>query len=230
MRLLYTRLVRKALYLARPGLRVFTFRSAGEPVSRVFGTDRGQSIDRYWIERYLARHADAGPGAGIEVGEVSYLRRFFPAYAPHYLVQADDGGAGCVVCDLERGDPALAGRFDVLVATQVFNFVYETRAALRTAAQLLKPGGRMLGSVGGITQISRYDADRWGHYYSFTVQSWERLLREVFDDVSLETYGNVDTACAFLHGLCAEEVDPALLDRQDPDYVVNICFRAVKRG
>ena len=112
----------------------------------------------------------------------------------------------------------IAGSFDVLIATQVFNFIYETRAALRNAAALLKPGGVMLGSVAGITQISRHDADRWGPFYSFTVQSWDRLLRESFAEVSIECYGNVDSACAFLNGLATEEVDRAVLDHHDPDY------------
>jgi hypothetical protein len=201
-------------------------------VSRVFGLDRGSSIDRYWIESFLARHSSDAAGSALEVGGTGYITRFFPRQRPHHLELADDGTPNCVVRDLEAGPPAAAGAFDTFVATQVFNFIYETRAALRSAAALLNPGGVMLGSVGGITQVSRYDADRWGHYYSFTVQSWERLLREAFDEVHVEVFGNVDSACAFLNGLCAEEVDRAVLDHHDPDYPVLLCFRATapRRG
>jgi hypothetical protein len=204
----------------------------GEPVSRVFGLDRGSSIDRYWIESFLARNSSDAAGSALEVGGTGYISRFFPRQGPHHLELADDGTPNCVVCDLEAGTRAAAGSFDTFVATQVFNFVYETRAALRSAAALLNPGGVMLGSVGGITQVSRYDADRWGHYYSFTVQSWERLLREAFDEVHVEAFGNVDSACAFLNGLCAEEVDRTVLDHHDPDYPVLLCFRATgpRRG
>jgi hypothetical protein len=204
----------------------------GEPVSRVFGLDRGSSIDRYWIESFLARHSSDAAGSALEVGGTGYISRFFPRQGPHHLELADDGTPNCVVRDLEAGPRAEAGSFDTFVATQVFNFIYETRVALRSAAALLNPGGVMLGSVGGITQVSRYDADRWGHYYSFTVQSWERLLREAFDEVHVEAFGNVDSACAFLNGLCAEEVDRALLDHHDPDYPVLLCFRATapRRG
>ncbi len=124
--------------------------------------------------------------------------------------------------------PAIAETYDLMIATQVFNFIYETRNALKGSARLLKPGGMLIGSVGGISQISRHDADRWGHYFSFTVQAWERLLRETFDDVTIESFGNVDTACAYLNGLCAEEVDRAVLDHHDPEYPVSLCFRAIK--
>lgn len=197
-------------------------------MSRLFGDDRGQSIDRYWIEHYLGKHAANAPGRALEVGGTGYLRRFLPSMSPHHLEMQDDGTPDCVVCNLESGNDEVGVRFDVLVATQVFNFVYETRTALRNAAALLEPGGVMLGSVAGITQISRYDAERWGHFYSFTTQAWERLLREAFADVSIESFGNVDSACAFLNGLAAEEVDRAVLDHHDPDYPVSICFRALK--
>jgi hypothetical protein len=127
-----------------------------------------------------------------------------------------------------RFERAATGSFGTFVATQVFDFVYETRVGLRSATALLKPDGVMLGSVAGITQVSRHDADRWGHFYSFTAQSWERLLREAFDDVGVEAFGNVDSACAFLNGLCAEEVERAVLDHHDPDYPALLCFRAAR--
>lgn len=230
MRLPYTKLLRGKIQ----GLRRQFKRAAsvhkppGEPVSRVFGLDRGGSIDRYWIENFLARHSTDAAGSALEVGGTEYISRFFPRQGPHHLELVDDGTANCVVCDLEAGPPAAAGAFDTLVATQVFNFIYETRRGLRSAAALLKPDGAMLGSVAGITQVSRYDADRWGHYYSFTVQSWERLLREAFDEVRIDAFGNVDSACAFLNGLCTEEVDRAILDHHDPDYPVLLCFRAAR--
>lgn len=210
-------------------MRLSALKLPGTPVSRTFGTDRGTSIDRYWIDSFLRKHAHERTGKSLEVGGTEYIERHFPATTPHRLQVEESGEPLCVSCDLEVGNPRYAGHFDLVVATQVFNFLFETRAALRNTAALLKPGGVMLGSVGGISQISRYDADRWGHYYSFTPQSWSRLLGESFEEVSVETYGNVDTACAYLNGLATEEVDPDILDHHDPDYPVTLCFSATKR-
>jgi hypothetical protein len=226
----YTRLLRgKIQGLRRRFKRIASVhKPPGEPVSRLFGLDRGSSIDRYWIEAFLARHASNATGSALEVGGTDYISRFFPRQGPHHLELAHDGTPNCVECNLEAGPPASAGAFDTFVATQVFNFIYETRVGLRSATALLKPDGVMLGSVAGITQVSRHDADRWGHFYSFTAQSWERLLREAFDEVDVEAFGNVDSACAFLNGLCAEEVDRAVLDHHDPDYPALLCFRATR--
>jgi SAM-dependent methyltransferase len=198
----------------------------GEPVSRVFGTDRGTSIDRYWIEGFLQRHASSQQGKAAEVAGTRYLRRYFSNYSAYRLQLNDDGAPDTVVCNLEVDDPSLHETFDLFVATQVFNFVFETRVALRNAALMLKPGGMLLGSVAAITQVSRYDAERWGHFYSFTRQSWERLLREAFRDVRIESYGNVDSACAFLNGYCAEDLSTEILDHHDDEYPVVLCFRA----
>jgi hypothetical protein len=198
----------------------------GEPLSRVFGLDRGQPIDRMWIESFLARHGAPISGKAVEVGGTHYARRFYPNCTAYCLRLSDNGSPNCVVCDLEAGDKGLMETFDVFVATQVFNFIFETRAALRHTASMLKPEGFLVGSVAAITQVSRYDADRWGHFFSFTRPAWERLLEEVFEEVRVESYGNVDVACAFLNGLSVEDVPPSLLEYHDPDYPVVLCFKA----
>jgi hypothetical protein len=46
------------------------------PLSREFGYDRGNPIDRYYIERFLARQADDIRGRVLEIGDNSYTRQF----------------------------------------------------------------------------------------------------------------------------------------------------------
>lgn len=226
MKLDHTRLGHAYLGLRRRVIRLSLRKPAGKPVSRAFGVDRGTAIDRYWIEPFLATHASSAAGHVLESGGTTYSERFYPnmkASEMEISVQTKPNG---VVCDLEVGNHALDGIFDVMIATQLFNFIFDVRAALAHAAAMLRPGGLLVGSVAGITQVSRFDADRWGHYYSFTEQSWRKLLAQHFDSVTVETRGNVDTACAFLNGLCAEELDPALLAEHDPDYPVSVLFAA----
>jgi hypothetical protein len=225
----YTNLVKKGLAFARAPRRLLVRESKEmQPLSTKFGFDRGTPIDRKWIEEFISRNSTDQPGRGLEVGGTEYLERFFKNLKPHRLVVTDDGAPNSVVCDLEKGITTNEPPFDILIATQVFNFIFDTRASLRTASSLLKPGGLFIGSVGGISQISRYDADRWGHFYSFTNQSWTRHLRENFSDAQVSSFGNVDSACAYLTGMCAEEVDKSILGFHDPDYPVTICFIARK--
>jgi len=95
----------------------------------------------------------------------------------------------------------------------------------------LRPGGVVLATGTGISQISRYDMDRWGDYWRFTSLSARRMFEEVFADgaVTVKSYGNVLAATALLQGISANELKPAELDVQDPDYEVVITIEAIKR-
>src|SRR5260221_7292059 len=46
------------------------------PFSRDWGYDRGTPIDRVYIDRFLARHADDVRGACLEVMNADYIDRF----------------------------------------------------------------------------------------------------------------------------------------------------------
>jgi SAM-dependent methyltransferase len=202
------------------------------PISRTFGLDRGQPIDRFYIERFLASHARDIRGAVLEIGDDGYARRF----GRDHLVTCDvlhveAGHPGAtIVADLAHADAMASDAFDCIVCTQTLQFIFEPRAAANTLHRLLKPGGVLLATVPGITQISRYDMDRWGEYWRFTTLSMRRLLGEVFasENVSVDADGNVWTAVAFLHGLAAQELRPDELEYRDTDYELLITARAIK--
>jgi hypothetical protein len=46
------------------------------PISRSFGYDRGQPIDRYYIANFLGRHSGDIRGHVLEIGDDRYTRRF----------------------------------------------------------------------------------------------------------------------------------------------------------
>ena len=72
--------------------------------------------------------------------------------------------------------------------------------------------------------------DQWGQFWSFTSASLRRLFTEAFDPagVSVEAYGNVLAATAFLHGLSAEELSESELLHRDRDFEVLLAVRAAK--
>src|SRR4051812_21510061 len=47
-----------------------------EPVSRVFGLDRGQPIDRFYIEQFLAGYKEDIRGRVLEIGDATYTEKF----------------------------------------------------------------------------------------------------------------------------------------------------------
>ena len=61
-----------------PGIGRIRFGDLGgtEPISRDFGFERGTPIDRYYIERFLERHASEIVGRVLEIGGNDYTRRF----------------------------------------------------------------------------------------------------------------------------------------------------------
>lgn len=92
-------------------------------------------------------------------------------------------------------------------------------------------GGVGLITVAGISQISRYDMDRWGDYWRFTDLSIKKAFEEIFGEgnVDVETYGNVLATTAFLQGISSEELTKKELFYKDKDYQMTITIKAVKR-
>lgn len=202
------------------------------PISRLFGFDRGLSIDRYYIESFLGRHRGDISGHVLEVADAAYTRRFGGdrVTKSDVLHVVEGNPQATLIGDLVTGCGIPESSFDCIILTQTLPFIYDVRAALTHCRQALKSSGILLATFPGISQISRYDMDRWGDYWRFTDLSARRLFEEVFpsESVSVEIYGNVLAAVAFLHGLAADELKHSELDYTDADYQVSIAVRAIR--
>jgi surface carbohydrate biosynthesis protein/FkbM family methyltransferase len=193
-----------------------------DPVSRQFGYDRGKPIDRHYIEGFLDRHREHICGRVLEIGDAGYTRRYGSGVTRTDVLNAVAAPGVTVVGDLADGAGLAADTYDCIVLTQTIQFIYDVTAAIGAAVRALRPGGRLLITASGISQISRYDMDRWGEFWRFTDRSLERLLREAAPacHVQVAAHGNVAAAKAFLDGRAHHELPPAVLDVQDPDYPV----------
>jgi SAM-dependent methyltransferase len=204
------------------------------PISREFGLDRGQCIDRYYIESFLSGHAADISGHVLEIGDDSYTRRFGGARVScsDVLNLRSGDSRTTLVGDLANSQHIASDTFDCIILTQTLQFIYDVRAALCHLYRILKPGGILLASVAGISQISRYDMERWGDYWRFTTRSARQLFEERFPaaNVEVQAYGNVLVVIAFLEGLATAELRREELDHRDPDYELLITVRAIKPG
>lgn len=196
--------------------------SAGvEPVSRQFGFDRGRPIDRHYIEHFLRAHQKAIRGRVLEVGEPQYTRRFGGERVTSSDVLHKHATRGAtIVADLAECPQIADGAFDCFILTQTLPFIFDLRAALRNAWRIIAPGGTLLITVPGISQISQFDAQRWGDYWRFTPQGLQRLVAECCPEATAEfaTFGNVRAASAFLDGRAFEELSETQIEHGDPDY------------
>jgi SAM-dependent methyltransferase len=204
-----------------------------EPVSRTFGFERGKPVDRWYIERFLAAHAADVRGRVLEVAESTYTEWYGGDRVERgeVLHAAPGNPAATIVGDLTTGDGIPVEAFDCFVMTQTLPFIYGVEDAVRGAHRLLKPGGVVLATVPGMSQVSRADQRDWGDWWRFTSQGARRLFADVFGDDAVEVtaHGNVLAACAFLYGLAAEDLTDAQLAFDDPDYELLTTVRAVKR-
>jgi len=193
------------------------------PVSRRFAMDRGTPIDRHYVDTFMRRHASWIQGDVMEIGGAHYARTFGRAARSVAVLHATPGNPeATLVADLTEHDTLPASAIDCLICTQTLNFIFDVGRAIEGIARLLRPGGVALVTVSGISQISRYDMERWGDYWRFTDAALRRLFVERFD-ARVELYGNVAAAVAFLEGVAVEDLpDRAILDHVDPDYQLTL--------
>lgn len=201
------------------------------PIAPDFGYARGGPVDRYYIEGFLARHADDIRGRVLEIGDASYTHRFGGSRVTAADVLHIDPEAPGVtfVGDLADGSMLPDAAFDCIVLTQTLHLIFDHLAALRTLERILVPRGVLLLTVPGISNIA---TDEWGAtwHYSFS----HHALREACDTVfgpgraAIESHGNVLAAVAFLHGLGHDELTVAELDEQHIEYSIVNAARVVK--
>jgi len=202
------------------------------PVSQLFGVDRGQPIDRYYIERFLSENKDLINGIVLEVGDDLYSRRFGNNITRLEILHVtSDNPRATIIGDLTNHETLKNQIADCFICTQTLNFIYDVKSAVSGIHYMLKEKGCALVTVSGISQISRYDMNRWGDYWRFTDRSVRIAFSEVFgaENIQIFTYGNILSSVALLEGISAEELKEDELLFTDDDYQVIIAVKAIKR-
>lgn len=201
-----------------------------EPISREYGFDRGLPIDRYYIQKYLSTKGPKITGRVLEIGERIYTEAYGQNVTQSDMLHVLDGIEGTTfVDDLSDGSTLPSNAFDCVILTQTLHLIFDMKRALQTVYRILKPGGVMLVTVPGITQVSDPKwMDTW--YWALTGASARKLAGEVFPPSGVEiiAHGNVLAATAFLQGLCSQELTPEELDFYDQEYQVTIGIMARK--
>ncbi len=203
------------------------------PYRPAFGVTHGRCIDRFYIEQFLAAHRNAIAGDVAEFADNRYTLQFAPAPVRSHVLDIDTSNPQVTLAlDLTATASAPSDTFDCIIATQVLLVIYDYEASLRTLFKMLRPRGVALITVPGICQvIPEIMLGEGGQdWWRFTSASARRVVAEVFGEANVEvqSFGNVLSAVAFLHGLVQEEITPAELDYHDPAYEVIIGIKATK--
>ena len=211
--------------------RIITLFRSVHPKSRKFGFDRGGPINHYYIEKFIEENSKYINGTVMEIADSRYTEKYgenvIKSEILHFL---NDNPKATIIADLTKIESLPENLADCFIFTQTLNFIYDFKSALLGTYRLLKPDGVLLATVSGISQISRYDMDRWGDYWRFTTLSCEKMFKEVFgaENVVVDFYGNCLSARAFLDGRSSAELTKKELDYKDDDYQLLITIRARK--
>lgn len=203
-----------------------------KPFSAIFGYDRGpQSIARYYIDNFYMQNASDIKGTVLEIGDDTYTRRHGTNIVKSDILHVQAGSPkATIIADLTKAENIADNTYNCIILPQTIQCIYDFKEANKNIYRILKPGGCLLATFPGISQISRYDMDRWGEYWRFTSLAVKKMYEEVFlpDRIFLEVHGNVLAATAFLQGISSRELRNSELDFKDKDYEINITLRAVK--
>ena len=203
------------------------------PLSDVYGLDRGNPIDRYYIEGFLGRHREDVRGRVLEINDPRYSRQFGGDRVDRVdIVHPDPGNPeATIVADLSDAPQIPDDSYDCAICTQTLMYIYDVRAAIGTLHRILSPGGVVFVTVPGVSRICQPEDQIWGDWWRFTGKSIRRLFEERFGPpaVGVEVHGNVLAGAAMLYGIATEELSEQELEYRDPNFEVLLAVRAQKR-
>lgn len=179
---------------------------------------------RYYIDHFLELNQKYICGNVMEIGDNQYTLKYGNSRVRKSLILDVHDGDGKIQGDLQSGEGIQEEMVDCFILTQVLDFIYDMKSAAANIVRALTKKGTALITVSGISQISRYDMDRWGHYWNFTDKTIKKVFSEIVgeNNVKVQVFGNVKVAMLKLYGACAEELSPEDLDYVDEDYQVMI--------
>lgn len=199
-----------------------------QPLSRNFGYERGNPVDRYYIDRFLTEHRSDIRGRVLEVKEAMYTRRLGTSVERSDVLDIYPANPrATVLADLAAADTIASDSFDCFILTQTLHLIYKADAAVRHAHRLLRPGGVLLVSVPAVIRVADPPEP---DYWRFTPEVCTRLFGDIFgrEQVVVRGHGNVLACIAFLAGMAQEELRTSELDADDPLFPLVVTVRAVK--
>ena len=189
------------------------------PFSTRYGFERGTPIDRYYLHRFLAAHADAIAGNVLEVQTDGYTKRFGRGVRSAETFDIVPDFHPTYICDLAESAGVLPdSAYDCVLLPNTLQHLRELDACLHHARRVVRPGGVILASAAGFVPLTDDAPDYW----RLSPDGWRVVLGRAWRgcDVVVTGYGNCLAAVAAQYGLAVEELTQAELDRHDPRYPV----------
>lgn len=198
-----------------------------KPLSHNYGSDRGEPIDRYYIEKFLSENANLIQGTCLEIESNTYCLSFGKNCRCDVLDTKKNNPKATITADLRNVPEIKDETYDCIILTQVLQFIDDYESAIHECWRILKPEGVMLVTL---PFISRVDARAGieGDFWRFTTASAHYSFGKYFNKLEIRSWGNVLSGLGFWIGSAREELSKRELDHDDPDFPVIISVKAVK--
>lgn len=199
------------------------------PFSDNFGWDRGTPVDRYYVDRFFARHRADITGDVLEIDRNIYTRRYGNDLRTVHSVDISPASEPTFLCDLAHCESILPSEaYDCVLLPCTLQHFRELELCLRNVLRVVKPGGVVLANAAGLFRLDEVGLDFWRP----TPDGWREMLRNAWPDceVIVEGEGNCLAVVAINLGLALEELRPEELDNYDARFpvVTNIYCRKPK--
>jgi SAM-dependent methyltransferase len=199
-----------------------------EPISTKFGFDRGTPIDRYYIEKFLAKNRKFIEGRCLEVVDDSYSKKFGGKRVKKRDILDNNlkNFKANIHGDLRNLTMVGDNVYDCLILTHTLGMVDDFDAAIRECHRILKPSGVLLVTVSSFSPVWDLENSIW----RFTVAACKYAFGKYFKpkNLTVKSYGNVLTGQCFWVGLSQEELTKRELDYNDPHFPNIITIKAIK--
>jgi hypothetical protein len=200
-----------------------------EPFSACFGFDRGQPVDRLYIERFLARMSHHIRGDVLEIRDSRYTRRYgAEGFRSHVLDIDVTNKRATIFGDLCDPGTLASAAYDCVILTQTLQYLVDPDAAIANLYTSLRFGGTMLITVPCSARIDPRAPE--SDYWRWTPVGLRALVerRCTRAEVEAEGGGNLVAALAVMLGCSVEDLGPQDLAADDPHFPVVSCAAITK--
>jgi SAM-dependent methyltransferase len=196
------------------------------PFSEHYGRDRGTPVDRWYIDAFIAAHADDIRGRVLELADRRYTKIHGDGVDSFDVLDVDPRNDNAtIIADLDDAGALPESSFECVVFTQTLQYVADPATTLVTLWRSLAPGGVLLMTVPTIAKVegSLSDRDAWRVLPVGAARLVARTCPGA--EVDVTGRGNLLAAVAFLLGIASEELTAAELGTDDPSHPLVTCVR-----
>jgi hypothetical protein len=188
------------------------------PISVNYGFDRGQPIDRYYVDKFFSSRRPLITGRVIEIQTTDHIRRYGSNVTVAHTLDINPSFNPTYCCDLAKANIVPSASYDCFVLPNTLCALRDLEPALREARRIVRPRGTILATVAGFVPLMPDAPDYW----HLSADGWRMVAERVWPDCEtlVETHGNCLAAVAAMYGIAVEELAPRELDVIDVRYPV----------